>query len=193
MPRYFFHIRRGNVLVEDSEGIEVSEIEALEEEGIEAARDLLADGDLGGLDRREWAFEIADETGTTVLALPFKEAVEADLPVVAMTQESSPADRPCPRCSGSGTECEAVSALGERTLAALRGSDARFSDHGSRVHMQCTLCSGSGFVTAARADNIAWAKNVMGENSPAGRRKWSRQRRADRAWLLRLVRKPDQQ
>jgi hypothetical protein len=127
----------------------------------------------------------------TVLALPFEAALEGDFPVVATTQKSSPADQPCPRCSGSGTECEAVSALGEHTLAALRGSDARFCDQGSRVDMRCTLCSGSGLVTAARADNIAWARNVMEENSATGRRKWSPQRRADRAWLLRLVRKAD--
>jgi hypothetical protein len=126
----------------------------------------LADGDLDGLDRRGWIFKIAHETGTTVLALPFEAALEGDLPVAAMTQESSPAEQPCLRCSGSGTECEAVSALGERTLAALRGSDARFSGQGSRVDMQCTLCSGSGFVTAASADNMAWARNMMGGEFP---------------------------
>ena len=80
MPRYHFHIRKGDVLVEDSEGIEVSDAEALEEEAIEAARDLLAEGDLQGLDRRIWVYEVADESGATVLTLPFSEAVEPDLP-----------------------------------------------------------------------------------------------------------------
>ncbi len=80
MPRYFFHIRKGDVLVEDSAGIEVSRAEALEEEAIEAARDLLAEGDLQGLDRRVWVYEVADESGTIVLTLPFSEAVEPDLP-----------------------------------------------------------------------------------------------------------------
>jgi hypothetical protein len=37
MPRYFFHIRRGGVLIEDLEGAEVSEAEPLEEEAVEAA------------------------------------------------------------------------------------------------------------------------------------------------------------
>ena len=80
MPRYYFHIRKGDVLVEDPEGTEVSETETLEDEAIEAARDLLADGDLQGLDRREWVYEVADESGATVLTLPFSEAVEPDLP-----------------------------------------------------------------------------------------------------------------
>ena len=80
MPRFYFHIRKGDVLVEDPEGTEVSETETLEDEAIEAARDLLADGDLQGLDRREWVYEVADESGATVLTLPFSEAVEPDLP-----------------------------------------------------------------------------------------------------------------
>jgi hypothetical protein len=80
VPRYFFHVRKGDVLVEDPEGTEVSETEALDEEAIEAARDLLAEGDLQGLDRREWVYEVADESGTTVLTLPFSKAVEPDLP-----------------------------------------------------------------------------------------------------------------
>ena len=80
MPRFYFHIRKGDVLVEDPEGTEVSETEVLEDEAIEAARDLLADGDLQGLDRREWVYEVADESGATVLTLPFSKAVEPDLP-----------------------------------------------------------------------------------------------------------------
>jgi hypothetical protein len=82
MPRYYFHVPKGEVLVEDPEGTEVAQTESLEDEAIEAARDLLADGDRQGLDRREWVFEVADENGTTVLTLPFSKAVEPDLPEV---------------------------------------------------------------------------------------------------------------
>ncbi len=82
MPRYYFHIRQGDVLVEDPERIEVAEIESLEEEAIEAARDLLAEGDIQGLDRRAWVFEVA-ETGKVVLELPFEDAVEPNLPRAA--------------------------------------------------------------------------------------------------------------
>ena len=80
MPRYYFHIRKGDILVNDPEGVEVAATESLEEEAIEAARDLLAQGDLQGLDRREWVYEVADESATTVLMLPFADAVEPDLP-----------------------------------------------------------------------------------------------------------------
>ena len=80
MPRYYFHIRKGDVLVDDPQGIEVAPPEALEEEAVEAARDLLAEGDLQGLDRREWAYEIADQSGATVLVFRFEDAVEPDLP-----------------------------------------------------------------------------------------------------------------
>ena len=80
MARYYFHIRKGDLLVEDADGIDVTEAGSLEEEAIEAARDLLAEGDLQGLDRREWVYEVADESGATVLVLRFEDAVEPDLP-----------------------------------------------------------------------------------------------------------------
>jgi hypothetical protein len=32
------------------------------------------------LDRREWVYEVADESGDTVLVLRFEDAVEPDLP-----------------------------------------------------------------------------------------------------------------
>lgn len=192
MPRYFFHIRSSDVLVEDQEGFEVSESGSLEEEAVEAARDLLAEGDLQGLDRREWVFEVADESGTILLKLPFIEAAEADFSPPPSSREASSPDQPCPRCSGSGTECEPVSVLGEGTLADLRGSNARYSDHGRRVDMQCSLCSGSGSVTVERASNISWARTMLEENSAAGRRRWSPERRAERASLLRLIRNPTQ-
>ena len=96
MPRYFFHIRKGDVLVQSLESIEVSTGDSLEEKAAEAARDLLADGDLQGVDRREWVFEVAGESGTTVLTLPFAEAAEAEFSAAAPTQEVTLADEPQP-------------------------------------------------------------------------------------------------
>jgi hypothetical protein len=86
VPRYYFHIRSDDVRVEDLAGLEVPPTESLDEKAIEAARDLLADGDLQGLDRRGWVYEVTDETGTTVLTLAFKDAIE---PVPAQAQEAS--------------------------------------------------------------------------------------------------------
>jgi hypothetical protein len=80
MPRYFFHIRKGDAFDQDSEGREIATTSVLREEAIEAARDVLADGDLQGLDRREWVFEVADKSGGIVLTLPFVDAIEPDMP-----------------------------------------------------------------------------------------------------------------
>jgi hypothetical protein len=80
MPKYFFHVRKGDVLDEAPEPIEIDSVDGVEEEAIEAARDLLAEGDLSGLDRRAWAFEVADEQGETILTFKFDDAVEPDLP-----------------------------------------------------------------------------------------------------------------
>ena len=96
MPRYYFHIRTGDIRTDDPEGREVPAAESLEEEAIEAARDLLAEGDLQGLDRRKWVYEVADETGATVLVLPFEEAVEPDLRA-AETGEGHPMPSSNPR------------------------------------------------------------------------------------------------
>jgi hypothetical protein len=80
MAKYYFHIRKGDVFEEAPEPIEADGQEGVEEEAIEAARDLLAEGDLIGLDRRLWSFEVADESGTTILSMPFSEAIEPDVP-----------------------------------------------------------------------------------------------------------------
>ncbi len=74
------HVRKGDVFDKDSGGREIAATEALREETIEAARDVLADGDVQGLDRREWVLEVADESGGIVLTLPFVDAIEPDMP-----------------------------------------------------------------------------------------------------------------
>jgi hypothetical protein len=83
MPRFFFHLRKGEAFDKDAEGRDLAESEALSDEAVEAARDLLAEGDRQGLDRRGWVFEIADEIGGIVLSLPFADAIEPDVPPAA--------------------------------------------------------------------------------------------------------------
>ena len=80
MPRYFFHIRKGGLLEEAPEAIELPQGSSLAEKTTELARDLLAEGDLAGLDRRDWVFEVADENGQPVLMFYFADALEPDLP-----------------------------------------------------------------------------------------------------------------
>lgn len=78
MPKYHFNIRKGDVLEEAVEPIDVDGPKLLKEEAIEAARDLLAEGDLVGLDRRMGAFEVLDESGETVLNFAFTDLPESD-------------------------------------------------------------------------------------------------------------------
>ena len=80
MPRYFFHIRKSGLLEEAPQAVELPEGSSLAEKTTELARDLLAEGDLAGLDRRDWVFEVADESGQPVLMFYFADALEPDLP-----------------------------------------------------------------------------------------------------------------
>ncbi len=80
MSLFYFHIRKGPELERAVEPITLANSEDIAEEAIELARDLLAEGDLAGLDRRGWVFEVEDEAGVIILNFPFSEAVEPDLP-----------------------------------------------------------------------------------------------------------------
>ncbi len=80
MPLFYFHVRKGEDLDRAAEPIAVQDVDQIAEEAVELARDLLAEGDLAGLDRRAWVFEVADEAGQTVLTYPFRDAIEPDLP-----------------------------------------------------------------------------------------------------------------
>jgi hypothetical protein len=80
MPLLYFHIRKGGEIDRAMNPVEVPDGADIAEEAVESARDLLAEGDLAGLDRRDWAFEIEDTDGNAVLTFPFSAAVEPDLP-----------------------------------------------------------------------------------------------------------------
>jgi hypothetical protein len=76
MPRYFFHVRKGGVLIRDPEGDELPDAAAARQLGLEIVRDMLRLPHVYG-EMREWqnnAFVITDETGATVLVLPFAES-----------------------------------------------------------------------------------------------------------------------
>jgi hypothetical protein len=76
MPRYFFHIHDGNGLDRDDEGMDLVNIDEVRTEAMSLARDLcylwndLPSGTLNNL-----AIEVADESGQTVLVLPFPAAM----------------------------------------------------------------------------------------------------------------------
>jgi hypothetical protein len=73
MPRYYFHVRDGDDLRKDPEGIELPDLEAARAKAVSLA---CASWSAAPPDREhnDRTFEISDETGQRVLTVPFSEA-----------------------------------------------------------------------------------------------------------------------
>jgi hypothetical protein len=71
MPLYYFHIRNGSDLEQDPEGSELPNLETAHAEALIAARELT--GAIPELNN-DTLIEVADETGRTLLCVPFLEA-----------------------------------------------------------------------------------------------------------------------
>jgi hypothetical protein len=63
MPKYFFHVRNGDELIEDPEGMELPNVVAARAEATQAARDVVAERVRFGSNPKGDAFEIWDENG----------------------------------------------------------------------------------------------------------------------------------
>jgi hypothetical protein len=75
MPRYFFHFRDRNGLKEDYEGDDLADLAAAKETAMISAREIIADGLLGGEDAlSSCSFEVCDEAGTLLFVFPFSGA-----------------------------------------------------------------------------------------------------------------------
>jgi plasmid stability protein len=80
MRKFYFHLRAGDKLTPDEEGVELPDVSAAHCEAIEAARELLAEAIRDGKPEVPEAFVIADESGreldtvmfATVLPRPLK-------------------------------------------------------------------------------------------------------------------------
>ena len=72
MPRYFFIARGPDREISDLDGADFPNQEAARDAGLELARDLVSQV---GLAWEDWSFEIKDETGQTLLVVPFTGAV----------------------------------------------------------------------------------------------------------------------
>ncbi len=68
-----FHVRRIEILDQDAGA-------PLSTEAAEVSSDVLAGSGLEGIAVYEWIYEIADEAGQVVLALPFEAAIKLDSP-----------------------------------------------------------------------------------------------------------------
>jgi hypothetical protein len=78
LPKYFFHIRRNDVLEEDLEGIDLASPEQASEEATAAAREIIAERIRIGHPADGGVFEIMREDGTLVATVPFLSAVRLE-------------------------------------------------------------------------------------------------------------------
>ena len=73
---FFLHVRDGHATFPDEAGSEFENLDAARAEAIACARELMSQGILnGGQLGIERKFEIADETGCTLVTVPFREAI----------------------------------------------------------------------------------------------------------------------
>jgi hypothetical protein len=72
MPRFYYHVRKGDLLIEDTEGVEVPGLRAAFDEAEQGARDLMAERVKHGQVIDGHQFEVHDELGTKLFTVPFK-------------------------------------------------------------------------------------------------------------------------
>jgi hypothetical protein len=73
MPRYFFHARRGDALTTDDQGQDLPDLDTARTHACKVAEALWSDMP-PEMPRQIMTVEVADETGQTVLKVPFAEA-----------------------------------------------------------------------------------------------------------------------
>lgn len=78
MPRYYFHIKSDDDFVEDPEGVLLEGDGEAREEAIDAAREMLAERVRKGEVIDGHVFDVRDEDGTKVFALPFRDVLRLD-------------------------------------------------------------------------------------------------------------------
>ena len=77
MPRFHMNIRKGAELFEDWEGQEFLSLSEARTEAVQSARELMsARMAVGKMPDGLSSFEIADDSGKTVLVMPFEEAID---------------------------------------------------------------------------------------------------------------------
>jgi hypothetical protein len=77
MPRYFFHYWNGIGLEEDSEGLELADVDAAHARALDMATEILEHcDDLSSQTREGSAFEIVDEEGHIVLFVSLRPGKE---------------------------------------------------------------------------------------------------------------------
>lgn len=77
MPLFFFHLRDGSDVNEDSEGIELDDVDSARTEAITAACEMLAEQITLGIPIGDQIFEVCDEGGVMVFKLAFKDVLHS--------------------------------------------------------------------------------------------------------------------
>jgi hypothetical protein len=77
MPRYYLSVRYRDRLFRDEEGEDMPSGIEMKVRALETARDLIGTPFLAIPDWLDCTLEVTDESGTTVLSVPFPEALEA--------------------------------------------------------------------------------------------------------------------
>ncbi|WP_439399397.1 DUF6894 family protein [Bradyrhizobium sp. PMVTL-01] len=94
MPRYYFHLRKGNQVAHDEEGMDLREMEAVQNEAAHAlsdlARDAIREASALGV-ACNLTIEVRDENGL-VMQVRFQFAIKRT-PTVNRRHRGSPADR----------------------------------------------------------------------------------------------------
>ena len=73
---YYFNIRTERGVVEDPEGNTHASLHAARDAALAKAREMMAEGDQKGEDRRSWRFEIMDRANRQVLTVAFADALD---------------------------------------------------------------------------------------------------------------------
>jgi hypothetical protein len=75
MPRFYFHIKHGDRLVEDKEGDDFPDLALARAQALEAAREMWSEAIKTGRELIADAFVITDEQGHRLLLVPMTEAL----------------------------------------------------------------------------------------------------------------------
>jgi hypothetical protein len=76
MPLFFFHTQRpGSELVEDEEGQELKDLDAVRKEATVIARELLAEGVRAGFDLLKNVVVVTDSRGQRVWSVAFEDTI----------------------------------------------------------------------------------------------------------------------
>jgi hypothetical protein len=92
VPKFYFHLREGDILIEDPEGVEVVSLDAARFEAREAVRENIAEHLKAGQQLTLRGIEISDELGRPLAKVTILDALAGVVPV-DMIKARTPIDQ----------------------------------------------------------------------------------------------------